>query len=139
MLFSIVIFHQLDLNTANLSQLWEAAKLCLKLGRIDSSLNLAYLATQKDVTQQQLYSKHYLEAMKLGAELAEEIGNHDQAAHYWQQLIEYQSNNSEAWYGSAIALANLGKDNEAKQALDRVLQLNPQHQKARSLLNQIQQ
>jgi tetratricopeptide (TPR) repeat protein len=127
----------LQVNTANLSELWEAAKLCLKLGRIDRSLNLAYLATQKDASQQQLYSNHYLEAMKLGAELAEEIGNHHQAEHYWQQLIKYQPNNSSAWYGWAIALANLDKNNEAKQALDRVLQLNPQHQQARSLLTQI--
>ncbi len=137
MLSPINIFHQLDLNTANLAELWQAAKLCLKLGRIDRSLNLAYLATQKDASQQQLYSTHYLEAMKLGAELAEEIGNHDRAAHYWQQLIKYQPNHIDAWYGFAIALANLGKNNEAKQALDRVLQIDSQHQKARSMLTQI--
>jgi tetratricopeptide (TPR) repeat protein len=137
MLSPINIFHQLDLNTANRSELWQAAKLCLKLGRIDRSLNLAYLATQKDASQQQLYSTHYLEAMRLGAELAEEIGNHYQAEYYWQQLIKYQPNNIDASYALAIALANLGKNNEAKQTLDRVLQLNPQHQKARSMLTQI--
>jgi tetratricopeptide (TPR) repeat protein len=134
----IITIHQIDINTANVAELWQAAKLCLKLGRIDRSLNLAHLATQKDASQQQLYRNHYLEAMKLGAELAEEIGNHHQAEHYWQQIIKYLPNDIEAWYGLAIAIANLGKYPEAKQALDRVLQLNPQHQKARSMLTQIQ-
>jgi tetratricopeptide (TPR) repeat protein len=137
MMSPLAPIHQLQIDTANLAELWQSAKLCLKLGRIDRSLNLAYLATQKDPNQQQLYSNHYLEAMKLGAELAEEIGNHHQAEHYWQQLIKYQPNNTEACYGLAVAVANLGKYGEAKQALDRVLQLNPQHQKARSLLTQI--
>ncbi|NJR31650.1 MAG: tetratricopeptide repeat protein [Chamaesiphon sp. CSU_1_12] len=133
----IITIHQLEINTANPAELWQAAKLCLKLGRIDRSLNLAYLAAQKDTSQQQLYSNHYLEAMKLGAELAEEIGNHHQAEHYWEQIIKYLPNDIEAYYGLAIAIANLGKYPEAKQALERVLQLNPQHQKARSMLTQI--
>lgn len=139
MLSPLVAVHKLEVGTANISDIWKAVNICLKLGRINESLTIAYNAAQKDASQQQLYGNHYIKAMRLGAELAEEIGNHHQTEHYWQQLTKYVPNNIEAWYGLAVARANLEKYEEARQAASQVLQLDPEYQKVRSLLIYIQQ
>jgi tetratricopeptide (TPR) repeat protein len=131
--------HNLSSLSKDILKLWELADLHLKLGRISQSLHFAHLATQEDDSQQKLYREHYLKAIRLGAELAEEIGNHLQAEYYWLQLIKYTTNNVDAWYGLAIAQANLGKYSEAKTSARQVLKFDPQHQKVRSLLMSLEE
>ncbi|MBZ8180736.1 tetratricopeptide repeat protein [Oscillatoria salina] len=121
------------------TELWEAAKICLKIGKLNQSLTLAYKIVQEDSTQQENYQKHYLEAIELGAEFAEEIGDYPRAAYYWEQMTQHQPNDSNAWYGLGIAKANLRDYQGAERALNQCLQLQPGNSNARSHLLEIQQ
>lgn len=134
----IISIQKLGSETA-VAELWQIAKMCLKLGKINQSLQLAYSITQKDPSQQQLYRKHYLETVKLGAEFAEEIGDHPRAAYYWEQLTQQLPQDATAWYGLGIAKANLQDYRSAEMALNRSLHLAPGNQKARNYLTEIQQ
>ncbi len=138
MLSPLFSLQQIEPNTPA-SQLWQAAKSCLKLGRINQSLTLAYSAAQKDPNQPQLYRNYYIEAVKLGAEFAEEIGDYQRASYYWEQLIQQVPQDGEAWYGLGIAKANLGDYGGAERALLRTLELVPGNQKARMQLREIQE
>jgi tetratricopeptide (TPR) repeat protein len=138
MISPIIPIQKLDSTTPN-SDLWIAAKVCLKLGKLNQSLTIAYAAVQKDPTQQQLYKKHYTESVQLGAEFAEEIGDYSRAAYYWEQLTQQLPQDANAWYGLGLAKANLQDYQGAEIALNRVLQLEPGNQKARAHLREINQ
>ena len=132
------IQHNLD-SSLSVQNIFNVAQKYHKIGRFNQSLRLAYNASQKDPDLQQQYQKHYLETVKLGAEFAEEIGNHHQAAYYWKKLVEYQPNNVLAWHGLGIAKANLNDFSSAQQALTKCLQLQPDNPKVSSQLQEIQQ
>lgn len=117
---------------------WQSGELSLKLGRITQFLQIAYTATQKDANQQ-LYRERYLQAIKLGAEFAEEIEDYSKAVYYWEQLTQQLPQSADVWYGLGIAKANLSDYRGAELALNRALQIEPNYQKARSHLAQIQQ
>ncbi len=117
---------------------WQAASLCLKLGRLNQSLALAYSIVQQDVSQQQFYTEHSLKAIKLGAEFAEEVGDHAKAVFYWEQLTKQSPQSAEAWYGLGIAKANLQDYRGAEASLSQALRLEPQNQKVRQQLLTIQ-
>lgn len=134
----IVSIHELNAAAAP-SDIWQTAKLCLKLGRLNQSLTLAYNAVQKDTSYQQNYRNYYIETVKLGAEFAEEIGDYRKAAYYWEQLTQYQPKDAVAWYALGIAKANLEDYRGAEKALDRSLQLEAGNVKARNYLREIQQ
>jgi tetratricopeptide (TPR) repeat protein len=125
-------------NSLSVQALFKIAKTYQEIGRFNQSLAIAYNAYQKEQNLQQQYQQHYIETIKLGAELAEEIGNHQQAAYYWEQLVKYQPNNSNAWHGLGLAKANLQDYTTAEQALNKCLKLQPDHQKVRSQLQEIQ-
>lgn len=118
---------------------FNVAKTYQQIGRFNQSLAVAYSATQKDSDLQKQYQAHYIETIKLGAEFAEEIGNHHLAAHYWEHLIKYQAKNSDAWHGLGIAKANLKDFSAAQQALAKCLQIQPNNHKVRNQLQEIQQ
>ncbi|MFM6001663.1 MAG: tetratricopeptide repeat protein [Sphaerospermopsis kisseleviana] len=139
MLSPILKVQNLETTSTEITSIWLAANVYLRLGRINQSLMVAHLATQKDAAQQQRYQSFCIKAIRLGAEFFEEIGNYHYAEQYWQQLTKYTPNESEAWYGLAVARANLGHFKEAADAANQVLVLNPQHQKVRSLLIELQQ
>jgi len=117
--------------------LWQAAELCLKLGRITQSMQFAHRAVQKDSSLGNAYNAFYLDTLKLSAELYEEVGNFNNAVFYWQQLTKSSPQNFEAWHGLGVALANLENYGEAVAVLQNALKLQPQNQKVRDLLNQM--
>jgi Tfp pilus assembly protein PilF len=121
------------------SSAWVRVEFCRQLGKFHQSLSLAYSLVQNDSSQQQRYQQHYVESMKLGAEFAEEIGDHHRAAHYWEQLTQQMPNHFHAWHGLGLAKANLQDFRGAEVALSRALQLEPTHPKVRSQLSEVQQ
>lgn len=134
----IAILHTL-LEPSSGSSAWETVDLCRQLGKFHQSLSLAYGLVQQDSSQQQRYHQHYVETMKLGAEFAEEIGDHHRAAHYWEQLVQQVPNHFHAWHGLGLAKANLQDFRGAEVALSRALQLEPNNLKVRSQLSEVQQ
>ncbi|MFB2917919.1 tetratricopeptide repeat protein [Aerosakkonema funiforme] len=138
MISPLVSIQQLN-SKSSISELWIVAKEYLKLGKLNQSLTIAYAAVQKDPSQQQLYKKHYIESVRLGAEFAEEIGDYSRSAYYWEQLTQQLPQDAGAWYGLGLAKANLQDYQGAEIALNRVLQLEPGNQKTRLHLREIQQ
>lgn len=135
----LVSIQKLNAASTPTAEIWQTAKLCLKLGRLNQSLAVAYNVAQKDTSSQQIYREHYIEAVKLGAEFAEEIGDYGKAAYYWEQLTQHQPKDAVAWYGLGIAKANLEDYRGAQKALNQSLQLEPGNVKARNYLREIQQ
>ena len=138
MLSPTVSLQKLNASTPN-SDIWNAAKLSLQIGKFNQSLMIAYSTVQKDPNQQQIYKKHYIEVMKLGAEFAEEIEDYHKAAYYWEQLTKQVPNDGNAWHGLGLAKANLQDYQGAMMALNKALQLEPTNQKIRSQLLDIKQ
>ncbi|MBW4433338.1 MAG: tetratricopeptide repeat protein [Pelatocladus maniniholoensis HA4357-MV3] len=139
MLSPLLALQHLQINTSEISELWQAAKLSLKLGRLNQSLTIAYNAVQKNPAQQQLYHQHYIESMRLGAEFAEEIGDNQRSAYYWEQVTQQVPQDAIAWHGLGIAKANLQDYQSAEFALSRALQLEPGNQKIRMHLTEVRQ
>ncbi|MBW4630876.1 MAG: tetratricopeptide repeat protein [Iphinoe sp. HA4291-MV1] len=135
----LIAIQKISKGSTQLAELWQASKLCLKLGRLNQSLTIAYSAAQKNPAQQQLYNQHYLESMRLGAEFAEEIGDNQRAAYYWEQLTQQLPQDSTAWHGLGIAKANLQDYPSAERALNRALQIEPGNQKVRMQLAEVRQ
>jgi len=117
---------------------WNIAYLYLGIGRLNQALTLGYEIVQKDSTQQESYLIFSLKAMRLGAEFAEEIEDHSKAAFYWDQITQRQPQNAEAWYGVGVAQANLQDWRRAEASLLRAIQLDPNNQKIRAFLQQVQ-
>jgi tetratricopeptide (TPR) repeat protein len=117
--------------------IWKSVDFYVKLGRIDRALHTASQLVQQDGNQQGFFRTKYPEILQLGAEFAEEIGDYGKAAYYWEKLLQQQPQMSEAWYGLALAQANLGEMSQAQRALDRSLQINPQHTASQKLLASI--
>ena len=117
---------------------WNTAQLYLSIGRLNQALTLAYEVVQREPTQQEVYLNFCLKAMRLGAEFAEEIEDHGKAAFYWEQITQRQTQNVEAWYGLAVAKANLQDFLAADAFLRRALQLDPSNQKMRNMLQGVQ-
>ncbi|MCA6536933.1 MAG: tetratricopeptide repeat protein [Pseudanabaena sp. M135S2SP2A07QC] len=117
---------------------WNTAQLYLSIGRLNQALTLAYEVVQREPTQQEVYLNFCLKAMRLGAEFAEEIEDHGKAAFYWEQITQRQTQNVEAWYGLAVAKANLQDFRAADAFLRRALQLDPSNQKMRNMLQGVQ-
>lgn len=138
MLSPTVSLQKISSNTST-SDIWNAAKLSLKLGRGQQSLMIAYSAVQQDPNQQQMYKNHYIQVMRLGAEFAEEIEDHHKAAYYWDQLTKQTPNDGNAWYGLGVAKANLQDYQGSIIALNQALNLQPANQKIRSMLIEVQQ
>ncbi|MBK1990143.1 tetratricopeptide repeat protein [Sphaerospermopsis aphanizomenoides BCCUSP55] len=138
MLSPTVSLQKINSNTSA-AEIWNAAKLNLKLGRVHQSLMIAYSAVQKDPNQQQMYNKYYIQVMRLGAEFSEEIEDHHKAAYYWEQFTKQIPNDGNAWYGLGIAKANLQDYQGAIIALNQAVKLQPENQKIRSMLIKIQQ
>jgi Flp pilus assembly protein TadD len=134
----IAILHNPHTLNSNPSA-WETVKFCRQLGKFHQSLSLAYSLVQNDPSQQQRYHQHYVETMKLGAEFAEEIGDHHRAAHYWEQLTQQVPNHFHAWHGLGLAKANLQDYRGAEVAIARALQLEPTNSKVRGQLSEVQQ
>ncbi len=128
-----------NLNSSDVSQLWQLSQLYRQLGKIQASLSFAYNAIQKETNSQQRYRNYYLETIRLGAEFAEEIEDYPRAVYYWEQLVQQQPDNFSAWYGLGLAKANIEDYQGAEMALTRAFQLEPTHQKVRSHLAEIQQ
>lgn len=126
-------------SNLSIPELWAAATFCQQIGRFNQSLMLAYSAFQQDASQQQKYQIHYLETMRLAAEFAEEIEDYPRAASCWEQVTQQQPQNGEAWHGLGVAKANLGDRAGAIAALQQCLQLQPRNERARSLLQEVQQ
>jgi tetratricopeptide (TPR) repeat protein len=136
---SPLLLLQTNDSQLSTSTIWQMAKLYLKLGQFNQALMLAYSLTQKDLSQQKNYQQFYSEAIKLGAEFAEEIEDFQRAAYYWEQLAKQNSQDADIWYGLGIAKANLQDYPGSINALNRCLQLNPDHPKAGSRLLEVQQ
>ncbi len=117
---------------------WNTAHLYLSIGRLNQALTLAYEVVQKEPTQQEIYLNFCLKAMRLGAEFAEESEDYVKAAFYWEQITQRQPQNAEAWYGLGIAKANLQDYRAADAYLRRSLQIDPNNQKMRNMLQGIQ-
>jgi Flp pilus assembly protein TadD len=129
--------QRLQVNTSEISDFWQAAKLYLKLGKVNQSLAIAYSTVQKNAAQQQLYNQHYVESVRLGAEFAEEIGDNHRAAYYWELLTRHLPQNATAWHGLGIAKANLQDYQSAEIAFNRALQLEPGNEKVKIHLAQV--
>jgi tetratricopeptide (TPR) repeat protein len=106
---------------------WQVVDIYIKLGHIDRALQTAAEIMQQDNSQQQVFLVRYPEIIRLGAEFAEEICDYPKAVYYWEQLLQQQPQIVEAWYGLALAKANLGEISDAKRAIDRSLQIDPRH------------
>ena len=135
---SPLILLPTDNNQLSTATVWQTAKFYLKLGYFNQALTLAYSLSQKDISQQKNYQQFYTEAIKLGAEFAEEIEDFQRAVYYWEQLAKQNSQDADIWYGLGIAKANLQDYPGSINALNRCLQLKPDHPKARSRLMEIQ-
>jgi tetratricopeptide (TPR) repeat protein len=116
---------------------WQAIDMYIMLGHIDQALYAATQIVQLDNNQQQAFRAKYPEILRLGAEFAEEICDFSKAAYYWEQLVQQQPQISDAWYGLALAKANLGAIPEAQRAIDRSLQIDPRYLPAQQLLANI--
>jgi tetratricopeptide (TPR) repeat protein len=134
----IALLSSTTATTQAPTSLWRVSDLYLKLGRVSQSLNLAYRVVQQDHSQQQQYRNHHLEALQLGAEFADEIGDYPRSVFYWEQLIQQTPQNADVFYGLGIAKANVQDYRGAAAALAQTLQLQPSHEKARSHLQEIQ-
>ena len=77
--------------------------------------------------------------MRSGAEFSEEIGDHYRAAYYWEQVLQQQPQDANAWYGLGLAKANVQDFGGAQIALSRALQWEPNNSKIRSHLIEIEQ
>jgi tetratricopeptide (TPR) repeat protein len=126
-------------NALSPSDRWSLAELYLQLGKLNQSLQLAYSILQQDPSQQQRYLIHQQKVHQLGAEFAEEIADYNRAAYYWHNVTQSQSHNADAWHGLGLAQANLQHYQEAKLALERSLQLNPNNEKVKQNLQQVLQ
>jgi tetratricopeptide (TPR) repeat protein len=113
---------------------WQLAELYLSLGKFSQSLQLVHHLVQRDPSQNDRYLSHQNRAMRSAAEFAEEVGDTRRAAYYWQQVTQQQPQDGIAWHGLGLAKANLEDFYGAQQALTRALQLNPDDQKVRSQL-----
>jgi|GEM_PF-2044648 len=133
----LTVIQNLDVSKIS-SQSWQVASLCLKVGRLNQSLSLAYDIVQKDPSQKSIYTKHCIIAIQLGAEFAEEIDDCGKAAFYWEQVTKQAPQNMAAWHGLAVAKANLGDFDGAELALGQALRIEPQNQKLRKLLSEVQ-
>ena len=136
MLSPLLMLESKDGESAQ--DLWQAAELCLKLGRITQSMKFAHDAVKKDSSLGN-YNAFHLNVLKLAAELYEEVGNYNNAMFYWQKLTESSPQDFEAWHGLGVALANLERYREADTALVTALNIQPQNQKVQSLRTQIRQ
>jgi tetratricopeptide (TPR) repeat protein len=122
------------LSSGQFSDGWEAVDMYIKLGRIDHALYLSSYIVQQDDSQQYLLQAKYPEMVCLGAEFAEEIGDYSKAAYYWEQLLRRQPRMIEAWYGLALAKANVGEISQAQRALEQSLQIDPGYLPSQKLL-----
>jgi tetratricopeptide (TPR) repeat protein len=113
---------------------WQAVDIYIKLGHIDRALQTASEIVQQDSSQKQVFRTKYPEIIRLGAEFTEEICDYPKAVYYWEQLLQQQPQMADAWYGLALAKANLGEILEAKKAIDRSLQIDPRHSLSQRLL-----
>jgi tetratricopeptide (TPR) repeat protein len=116
---------------------WQAVDIYIKLGHIDRALQTASEIVQQDSSQQQIFRTKYPEIIRLGAEFAEEICDYPKAVYYWEQLLQQQPQMVDAWYGLALAKANLGEISDAKRAIDRSLQIDPRHSLSQRLLENL--
>ncbi len=139
MLSPLTLFTSSAFEKKDIDQLWHNASTALMLGRVSQSLYIASEIVKIDQKQQQRYWAHYRRGLELGAEFAEEVGNHYLAEYYWQSLVEYDPRDGEAWYGLAIAQANLQKYELAKQSARQGLSRIPEHIKLKQFLQYLQQ
>lgn len=121
------------------SPTWPIAELYLSLGRFNQSLHIAYNLVKLDPSQQSRYLNHQQRCMRSGAEFSEEIGDHYRAAYYWEQVLQQQPQDANAWYGLGLAKANVQDFGGAQIALSRALQWEPNNSKIRSHLIEIEQ
>jgi Flp pilus assembly protein TadD len=128
----------LALATASTSNPWSTVNLYLQLGRLNQSLQLAYGLAQQDTSQQQRYLNHQNNVIRQGAEFAEEIGDYSRAIHYWNQVLQCNPNQGDAWYGLGLARANLQDYSGAEAAMQEALQLAPGDPKIQSHLANLQ-
>lgn len=135
----LILAEESNKGIQPISQQWQTAQLYLQLGRLNQSLQFAYSLVQRDATQQQQYLQHQSQTIRIGAEFAEEIGDHARAVYYWEQLTRQTPQDSEAWYGLGIAKANLQDFQGAASDFQQVLRLSPGHQRARSYLQEVQE
>lgn len=117
---------------------WNLAELYLSLGRFNQSLHIAYSLVKQDPSQSDRYLLHQQRVMRSGASFAEEVGDHNRAAYYWEQVTQQQPQDSSAWHGLGLAKANLNDFRGAQFALARSLQINPNNGKVRSQLLEIE-
>ncbi len=120
-------------SSTELEQVWNAAELLLKLGRINQAATLSYEISQKDPKYLNRYYLFCTHLSRLGAELAEEIGEHAKAEFYWEQITQKIPQEFDAWYGLAIARANQDAYQKALFALEKAIRINPKHHKSREL------
>jgi len=135
---SPILLAFIDKPNATGEQLWQASILCLRLGYIPQSMTFAFEAVKKEPDWQARYNSYYLYALKLAAEFYEEIGNYTNTMFYWEQVTKQTPQNMEAWHGLAVAKANLGDFGGAELALGQALRIEPQNQKLRKLLSEVQ-
>jgi tetratricopeptide (TPR) repeat protein len=125
--------------TQDPTHLWQVSSLYLKLGRLNQSLALSYRIAQQDANQQHRYRQHHLETLRLGAEFAEEIGDYPRSVFYWEKLLQQVPQDADVLYSLGLAKANVQDYRGAAMVLNQVLRLQPENQKVRSHLLQIQQ
>ena len=133
------MFRRKLLVSHQTSDVWQAVDLYTQIGQIDRALQAAVEICGQDPSQQQVFQTKYLQIVRLGAEFAEEIGDFAKAAYYWEQVIQQQPQMADAWYGLALSKANLGEIAQAKNAIDRVLKIDPQHLASQRLLANFRQ
>lgn len=131
---ALTAIEKLDTPNVSSDDVWNIAKTLLQVGRLDRSIELAYSLVQQDPSQRSKYNQHYLSVLQLGAEFAEEVSDFHRAAYYWEQLLQQQPQMVEAWYGLALAQANLGEISQAQRAIERCLQIDPRHSQSQRLL-----
>ena len=118
---------------------WPLAELYLSLGRFNQSLHIAYGLVKLDPSQSDRYLQHQQKVMRLGAGFAEEVGDIHRAAYYWEQVVKQSPQDSQAWDGLGLARANLQDFHGARDALGRSLQIDPNNQRVRSQLLEVEQ
>ena len=72
------------------------------------------------------------------AQLSAELGNYEAAVSHYRTLLRRHPDFSEGWFNLGVVYARTGETEKAREAWERVLRQNPNHQRAKAYLARLQ-
>ncbi|MFB3896490.1 MAG: tetratricopeptide repeat protein [bacterium] len=130
------LLEELNRASAESSRRFRAEFTLAYIGMHSKPRNLDVILTHLEAARK--ITKDYAEWHSFMGQVMLEQGKNQEAIKYFQQAIQLTGKSLDSYYNLAIAYVKIGDRQSARKIVDKILEIDPNHARAKNLLSKIQ-